>query len=76
MNEFNFSKGKFHWMVEVLNWFVNKLPFYLYYLIALHNFYFLIKLTCHQFMLFVFILWYKRMNTNTHFHCTRKPEIC
>lgn len=37
-SEFNFSKGK--WMEDVLNLFVNKLPFYLYYLIALHSLYF------------------------------------
>lgn len=40
VSEFNFSKGKFQWMEDVLNLFVNKLPFYLYYLIALHSLYF------------------------------------
>lgn len=74
VSEFNFSKGKFQWMEEVLNLSVNKLPFYLYYLIALHSlyFFFLIKLMCHQFMLFVFILWYEH---RPHFHCTAKQLI-
>lgn len=74
VSELNFSKGQFQWMEEVLNLFVNKLPFYLYYLIALHSLYlfFLINFMCHQFMLFVFILWYEH---RPNFHCTAKQLI-